>query len=323
MQPHKQPTFSFNFNVQTELARLAAHRQLPDRRIPAPTNQNVLIATWNLTNFGAQKRQAEHFRLMADILRPFDVVAVQEIADPINHLETLMTELGAGWDCLYSDPAGNDERLACIYQTARVTPTGLAAELAMRGYEEAKVTIEGIDPGTDPFTGFNRNPYIVGFRAGQFEFSIVNVHLYWSNMRLRRLETKALALWAKSRSKSKKAGPPQKDIILIGDFNLPRLAPDDPIYKELAAAGAHLPKHTTDLTGTNLAGTFDYDQVAFFPGQTEDDFTGKMGVFDFDNAIFQGLWDSAAGPLGNERFFEYVRYYIADHRPLWAEFRRT
>jgi endonuclease/exonuclease/phosphatase family metal-dependent hydrolase len=319
MRAHKKPDFPFPFKLKTELKSLADHRQLPDRRIPARTKQNVLIATWNLTNFGLQQRKKVHFALMADILSPFDLVAVQEVADDLAHTEALLKALGKEWDAIYSDPAGNQERLAYLFRSDRVEPFGLAAELAMRGYERARITIEDIDPGLDPFTGFNRNPYIVGFRAGKFEFSVVNVHLFWSNLKVRRLETRALAKWAKSRIKS--AGPPHNDIILIGDFNLPRMEPGDPIFKELTAYGVQLPKHTTDLVGTNLAGDFDYDQVAFFPGPTEADFTKKMGVFDFDNALFKQHW-SAGGATKNPDFFTYVRYYIADHRPLWAEFKR-
>ena len=41
-----------------------------------------------------------------------------------------------------------------------------------------------------------------------------------------------------------------------------------------------------------------------------------MGVFDFDGALFKTLWDSR----GRRDFLAYLRYYVSDHRPLWAEF---
>jgi hypothetical protein len=40
-------------------------------------------------------------------------------------------------------------------------------------------------------------------------------------------------------------------------------------------------------------------------------------VFDFDGAVFRTLWQSR-GPAA---FFEYVRFYVSDHRILWAELR--
>jgi hypothetical protein len=160
---------------------------------------------------------------------------------------------------------------------------------------------------------------MIGFKSDDFEFSLVNVHLYWSNMNWRRLEAKALGKWAKSRIN--KVGPPNNDIILIGDFNMPHVQQGDLIYDELQAFGLRFPQHTTNLVGTNLAGDCDYDEVAFFPSRTSEDFAERIGVFDFDNAIFTDLWPGSVG-ADSEKFFQYIRYYIADHRPIWAEFKR-
>jgi endonuclease/exonuclease/phosphatase family metal-dependent hydrolase len=314
MRAHKRPTFRYKLAKDQELNRLRAHLKQPDRVIPKRTKQNVLIATWNVTNLGLQKRKPEHLDLMAEILKPFDVIAVQEIADDLKQFEQLVAAMGKSYKALYTDPAGNDERLAYIYHSRRVQPQGLAAELAMRGYERARIEVQGVvEEGG--FTGFNRNPYMVTFRAGAFEFTLVNVHLHWSNVGLRQLETAALGKWAKSRVSGK--SPPHNDIILVGDFNMPHVAEGDILYDIATQYGVAFPKHTTDLVGTNLAGDWDYDQVAFFPSRTEEDFTGRMGVVDFDNALFCDLFEK-----DKKQFFQYVRYYIADHRPLWAEFSR-
>ena len=319
MRAHKKPDFEYSFNLDEELDNIRTHRKKSGRVIPPRTPENVLIATWNLTNFGLQKREDRHLRLMAEIVIPFDIVAFQEVSDDLTQFYKLHSFLGDGWGYFFTDIAGNNERLGYLYRKERVEPTGLAAELAMRGYERSKIVIEGMEPETGPFTGFNRNPFMAGFRCGEFEFSVVNVHLYWSNMALRRLETKALAKWAKKRVTQ--SGPPNNDIILIGDFNMPHVRPGDPIYDELSEYGLTLPKHTTNLVGTNLAGDSDYDQIAFFPSRTDEDFAGRMGVFDFDNALFKTLWRQSTGHR-KRRFFQYIRYYIADHRLLWAEFKR-
>ena len=319
MRAHEKPDFSYNVNVDHELGSLENHRNLPDRGIPIRNSENILVASWNLTNFGLQERERPHLEIMADIIKPFDVVAFQEVADDVSDFNTLISILGDKWDYLYSDVAGNQERLGVIYRTDRLEPTGLAAELAMRGYERAKIEIEGIDPEEDPFSGFNRNPYMISFKGGNFEFSLVNVHLYWSNMNWRRLEAKALGKWAQSRVK--KDGPPNNDIILIGDFNMPRVQEVDLLYDELTQFGLRFPKHTTNLVGTNLAGDNDYDEVAFFPSRTDEDFTERMGVFDFDNALFKDLWKES-NESGSKKFHQYMRYYIADHRLIWIEFKR-
>jgi len=65
-----------------------------------------------------------------------------------------------------------------------------------------------------------------------------------------------------------------------------------------------------------------YDELAFFPSRTSEDFTGRVGVFDFDNAIFRDLWQQSIEE-NKTNFFKYMRYYIADHRPLWCEFKRS
>ena len=94
-------------------------------------------------------------------------------------------------------------------------------------------------------------------------------------------------------------------IAALGDFNLPKAAPTDPIFTALTKTGLQLPEHSTKI-GSNLAGDQFYDQVAFFPA----------GVFDFDGAAFAALWATKT----KVQFRSYVRYYISDHRPLWAEF---
>lgn len=323
MRPHKKPDFTYDLDLADELERIKKHQI--HRNIPARSNTNLLIATWNLTNFGLQKRTNKHFRIMAEVIKPFDVVAVQEVADNLKHLEKLRSRLGKDWDTIYTDIAGNQERLGYLFNTKRIVPTGLAAELAIRGYErkEIKIEIGDVTEETE-FEGFNRNPYMVSFIADGFDFTIVNVHLYWTVYMVRLLETQALAEWAKKRVK--KPSPPHDDIILIGDFNMPRAEKGDKIYDTLVNKGLGIPKHATELVGSNLAGDKDYDEMAFFPSRTKEDFTGRMGVFDFDKVLFPDLWAQTDMTEGlyeqKKRFFQYIRYYISDHRPLWAEFNR-
>lgn len=321
MLSHAKPEHDFEFNLSKELENLDTHRI--NRVIPVKTNDNLLIASWNLTNFGVQKRQVKHLKIMARIISFFDLVAVQEIADDITHLNKILKYLGKNWDVLYTDPAGNNERLGYIYDKDKVVILGLAAELAMRGYERRRITIEVEDEsGVEEYEGFNRNPFIVNFgsKQGNFVFNLVNVHLYWSNLYIRQLETVALASWAKKRVGKK--FPPNNDIILLGDFNMPTMRADDPIFEIVDKKGLYLPKDETNVTGTNLAGDKHYDQIAFFPSKTTAEFSKKMGVFDFDNALFPDFWN-ANDTTASQRaeFFKYIRYYIADHRVLWAQFK--
>lgn len=56
--------------------------------------------------------------------------------------------------------------------------------------------------------------------------------------------------------------------------------------------------------------------MAFVPGHIQKRNT-HIAPFDFDNALFQSLWN----PNRPNPFLTYTRYYISDHRPLWAEFQ--
>jgi hypothetical protein len=68
--------------------------------------------------------------------------------------------------------------------------------------------------------------------------------------------------------------------------------------------------------GSNLSSDNHYDQIAFFPGETQTDFTGQSGIFDFDGAVFSQLHATRT----QKAFLAYVRYYLSDHRIMWAEF---
>jgi hypothetical protein len=160
-------------------------------------------------------------------------------------------------------------------------------------------------------------PYgLATFRTGAFTFSPVNVHLYFGSdsamaRNRRSLEAYAVARWADNRRKSRHAVT--RDIIPLGDFNLPRTKPGDPIFDALTKRGLQLPPHSTKIAA-GIASDTQYDQIAFFPGDTQQDFTGQIGVFDFDGAVFAHLWQTRT----RQEFLAYVRYYLSDHRPLWA-----
>ncbi len=94
MRAHKKPTFEYQFDITTEIENVKNHRLI--RNIPAKSDNRLLMATWNLTNFGLQERESDHLRLMAKIIENFDLVAVQEVADDLTHFNELIGYLGLG-----------------------------------------------------------------------------------------------------------------------------------------------------------------------------------------------------------------------------------
>ena len=315
-----KPKFAYDFNPADEIQRLRQHKQA--RGIPGKEQDRLLLATWNLCNFGAQERLEKHLKLTAEVLSWFDIAALQEVRDNFADLTKLQLLLGGSWRLLFSDPAGNNERMAFIYDSSRVTLFEMIGEIGFPVSALKRVKLKGIK---QKFEGFDRSPYIATFGAGRLSFLLANVHLYYGtlspkaklkkSMERRALETYAVALWAHDRSKSPFAFT--RDIIALGDFNMPKSDPTDPIFKALTAKGMHLPEHSSIL-GSNLAGDANYDQIAFFPGETQSDFTGNHGVFDFDKVVFPDLWDNGKG---KKKFTSYVKYYLSDHRPMWMEFK--
>ena len=106
-----QPSFAYAYDVQAQIGFLRAHRQKPDRLIPAKDPARMLLATWNIANFGAQERRDSEFELLAEILSWFDVAAVQECRENFSHLEHVHSHLPASYRLLFTDIAGNQERM--------------------------------------------------------------------------------------------------------------------------------------------------------------------------------------------------------------------
>jgi endonuclease/exonuclease/phosphatase family metal-dependent hydrolase len=217
-----------------------------------------------------------------------------------------------------SDVGGNDERMAFLFDTNKVRQLEKVGEIAVPPKDGRYIRLPGIDRS---FPGFDRNPYLAAFSAGALVFVLVNVHLYYgssatADVERRALEAYATARWADLRRKSPDSYA--ADIIALGDFNLPKVEPGDLIYSALRRRGLERPPHSTRIA-SSIASDAEYDQVMFFPRTINGAFTGRVGVFDFDNAVFQGLWNrpdcTAAG------FRAYVRYFLSDHRPMWAELR--
>ncbi len=317
MPPFPKPAFSYEYRLSSQIDALRRYRDTkPGRAIPAKAADRLLVATWNVANLGVQERREKDYLLIAEIVSWFDLVAMQEVNNDLSGLRAIHRHLPRSFRLLFSDAAGNEERMAFIYDSDKVTLLEEVGEVAIPPSDINDIRLPGI---TQAFEGFDRNPYLAGFSSDSFVYVLVNVHLYFGSesaisMNRRRLETYAVARWADLRRQSPYAY--SRDIIALGDFNLPKAEPGDPIFEALTRRGLHLPEHSTQI-GSTIQTDSHYDQVAFFPGETQQEFTGNLGVFDFDGALFRTLWEARTP----REFFAYVRYYVSDHRPLWAEFR--
>ena len=317
MPPFPKPRFDYQYDLARELAAVRAYRrQKPGRQIPKKGSDRLLVATWNIANLGVQDRLDGDYALIAEMIGWFDLVAVQEVNDDLRGIEAIHSKLPARYDLLFSDASGNQERQAFLYDTRKVSRLKEVGRVSIPPSDLGKIKLPGTTTG---FPGFDRGPYLASFASGSFRFSLLNVHLYYGSpdppdVGRRMLETFAVAWWADRKHRDARSYVPE--VLPLGDFNLPKQEAGDVIYDALVSRGLHVPPHTSQI-GSAIASDSYYDQIAFFPGPTNDRFTGAMNVFDFDGALFQDLWQQRPG----SPFLSYVRFHISDHRPLWAEFQ--
>lgn len=317
MPPFPSPDFSYSYDVDAEISRLRGWRDTkPGRAIPAKQAGRLLLGSWNIANLGdaEQSRGDDDCRLIAEIISWFDVIAVQEVKEDLADLGRVMAHLPASYRAIFSDMAGNDERMTYLYDSARAARLDLAGEVAVPPAAHRYIRIPGSE---QKFTGFDRNPYVVAFQVEDFTLTVANAHLYFGSksqhsVNRRALETYALGRWADLRRKRGRAY--SDNVVVIGDLNMPKAEIGDEVYDALTKRGLHIPEHQSRI-GTTITEGKHYDQLAFFPGEAGAAFLTD-GVFDFDGGIFPDLWDSR----GASDFEAFLRYHISDHRPIWAQF---
>ena len=310
-----KPKFDFAYDVASEIERLRAHKRR--RRIPRRTRDTLLVTSWNIANLGAQARRDQDRALIAEILSWFDFIAIQECRENFGDLFDLQQKLPKSYKVLMSDASGNNERLAFLYNGRKMSALEEIGEIAFPPSRYRSVKLPGIQ---QQFNGFDRTPFLASFAAGMTSIIFVNVHLYFGDTRpksiaRRSLETFAVAKWSDLRNRSKFSFT--RELVALGDFNMPRSEADDPIFKALTRYGLELPQHSTQIA-SSISTDAHYDQIAFLPRTTQNCFTGLKGVFDYDTAVFPDLWQAGKNA---KRFKSYLRYYMSDHRPMWVQLR--
>lgn len=337
--PFKSPKPRHRYTVAKETAALDA--LFTRRNVPERSPDRLLMASWNVANLGAQGRTKAALRVIAHMLKRFELIALQELNEEYRALIRILDFMGPDFDFIMSDTAGNNERMAFVFDRRKVRPMKLFGELALRPREYPKRTVKVryTDGGVEKidtfrnfrFTPFDRNPYIGTFRAGAIDFTLANVHLYFGRFgnskkkkdreryARRILEIFALSKWADRRVNRKATY--DRDIVLLGDMNVPAMTAGDPAFGALTDFGFQPLDYPSQVGGSNLGNDKTYDQMAFAPGSIETRIRDHA-VFDFDNAIFSRLWDKLSAELPKSRaisrFRAHVKHHISDHRPLWV-----
>jgi hypothetical protein len=120
-----------------------------------------------------------------------------------------------------------------------------------------------------------------------------------------------LARWVKERSEE--ANVRSKDMIVMGDFNIPTLGSS--AFAPFEDFGFHIPDALKQVAGSDLSQSKHYDQILHLE-RTSGRFTNVGGVVDFyDEADggFEPLYPGVA--MTRDKF----TFQLSDHLPLWAQ----
>jgi hypothetical protein len=311
--------------TREELARLEAAL---DAEVPAKVlDRNLLVASWNVRAFGdmsdswergakdSPKRNLADALAIAEILSRFDVVAVQEARANLRALRHVLKALGPDWGLILTDvnppPAGNGERLAFLFDTRRVRPSGLAAELVVpdEWLKSGRIAEGALREQ------FVRTPYAVSFAGGGQTFILVTLHVIFGSEAAERTgELAAIAEWLGDWAR-RTAEDYNQNLICLGDFNIDRK--DDPNFKALTSTGLQPPAELQGLSRTvsdKPGAEHYYDQIAWFTEKGRAQLTlgyegpGHAGRFEWTKHLLEGMDAQEAS------------WHISDHYPLWVEF---
>lgn len=295
--------------------------------VPDKSDDNLVIATWNIRAFGgltkkwasvdgdSPRRDLHAAVLIAEILSRFDVIAVQEVKANLRALRHVLKRMGPRWGFVLTDvtrgDAGNDERLAFVFDTERVKLSGLACELVVP--EDLK------DPLADPVNAFQRQfartPYAVSFLRKDQTFVLVTLHVNYGDSPADRVgELTGIAKWL--RNWAERMDDYGQNLICMGDFNIDRK--DDPLWQAFTSTGL-TPAPGLEAFPRTLFASLEqpdlesfFDQIAWFQTVKGKPYLSmafrQSGQINFEGAVLTHLDKTK------------LSWRMSDHYPLWVEF---
>ena len=248
------------------------------------------FAAWNIRIMSDNSRTDAELEAIARTLVDYDFIAIVELRDEVvlKRTQRILSQMGKAYQYQLSPAVGRSvkERYAFLYRADLV---GVVEQGEL--YPDAA---DGID-------NFSRDPYWATFRAGEFDFSVIVVHVIWGNtVGLRKAEVRALADVYRY---VQEANGVEDDVLLVGDFN--RNPNDAEAYSPIMAIPSmtrlfELPQKS-HIRDSSL-----YDNI-FFQTDFVTEYLGISGIDKFDETDF-GSDDKAANLA------------VSDHRPVWAVF---
>ncbi len=246
------------------------------------------LAAWNIRIFSDNSRDDDELHHIAEVLIGYDFIAIVELRDEVVLMRTeeVLNRMGRDYDYVMSPPVGASvkERYAFLFDPRIV-----------HVIEDGKVF-------PDPNDTFFREPYFATFKAGEFDFTAIAMHVIWGKDEgKRQREVQELANVYQMVQAADEA---EQDVILLGDFN--RNPDDQSAYGPLLSIPSM--KHLFQLPEkSHIRDTSLYDNI-FFQTRHVTEYTGESGIERFDETYFGNNDDAAS-------------LAVSDHRPVWGAFR--
>ena len=310
--------------IQSDLDALnsALGQKVPRRII----DDNLLIATWNLRAFSSlteqwiagdndsPKRDLAGLLYICEIIKRFDVIAIQEVKGDLKALRHALKYLGPDWSFIMTDitlgDSGNNERLAFLFDTRRIKLSGLAAELVVPPGWLSEINKDALHEQ------FARTPYAVSFKAGKTTFILVTLHITYANVADDRVpELRGIARWMADWAATVNRW--DHNLLTMGDFNIDRK--DSPLWQAFTSTGLSVPDALNDVMRTVFSDPSNpeldkfYDQIAWF----------KSGDAELIGMEYRsgGSFDFLPYTYTSQGFNKnIISYRVSDHFPLWVEF---
>ena len=251
---------------------------------------DLRLAAWNIRIMSNKSRTDAELMKIARTLADYDFIAIVELRDEmvLKRTQKILSQMGKMYDYEFSPTVGrgSKERYAFLYRSKLVS--------VVRHGELYPDVADGKDD-------FSRDPYWATFRAGEFDFSVIAVHVIWGDrVGPRKAEVKALADVYRY---VQEANGTEEDVLLVGDFN--RNPNDAESYSRIMAIPSmtrlfELPQKS-HIRDSSL-----YDNI-YFQTDAVTEYLGRCGIDEFDETDF-GNDDKAANLA------------VSDHRPVWAVF---
>ena len=248
------------------------------------------LAAWNIRIMSNKSRTDAELKAIARILADYDFIAIVELRDEIvlERTQKILMQMGKAYQYQLSPAVGRGvkERYAFLYKEDLVS-------VISRG--------ELYPDAADGKDDFSRDPYWATFRAGEFDFSVITVHVIWGDtVGPRKAEVRALADVYRYVQEVNGA---EEDVLLVGDFN--RNPNDAESYSQIMAIPSMIRlfefPQKSHIRDSSL-----YDNI-FFQKNHVKEYLNRSGIDRFDETDF-GNDDKAANLA------------VSDHRPVWAVF---